>query len=107
MKNSVSQKKPMFWYSVRSTCDKPLHDAVDKGLYLPIERALRDGADVNSCASDGNTCLHKLTSMCVSGKREEFIRRFKRSLTVLLEADFIQVDRKNKEGKTPLMLAKY
>ena len=44
----------------------PLHVASRKGSLAILELLLTYGASVNAVSSDGKTCLHILTSKCVT-----------------------------------------
>ncbi|CAB0030574.1 unnamed protein product [Trichogramma brassicae] len=78
----------------------PLHLAVERGSPKVTEALLRNGADPNLATADGLTPLHV---MCQRQKVDGFPEKF----FELIDAtdQWVQVDARDKKGRTPLQLA--
>ncbi|CAB0042001.1 unnamed protein product [Trichogramma brassicae] len=82
--------------------DTPLHIAMQMGCEEMIEFLLRNGADPNIVNNEGSTPLHYFVTS-IGNDRDDLLKMFFKINGALNQP--VQVDTKDKLGRTPLQLA--
>uniref|UniRef100_A0ABD2WWV0 Uncharacterized protein n=1 Tax=Trichogramma kaykai TaxID=54128 RepID=A0ABD2WWV0_9HYME len=81
----------------------PLHSAIEKRHVHMVEFLLKHGADPNASNQEGSTPRHLICTMLVTKKSPIFLRIFYKICDEVQQT--VQVDARDKLGRTPLQLA--